>query len=305
VLVTEGSIRFKVASMNVRRHDWAQKRCGSWAEALEALSSWTKRHEPDVFCFQQLPHEFFHQVAAFLSMQMKAVRRSWSPDHDDGCAVMWNPMSFRLDAAQAFSLSSSPSQIGTRLISQLEPRAGQVVALNQADFVIRAASCHWEPSFSDQCLGVLAAAARGRSGEILAALLGPGFDLDEELATFSLKTRGMPSLIAGGFEEASGIGIGRSVLEDAGFRPLIGLEHLHDDIYASPAIKVLSILDTGGLDGDSPMLVEVEMRDRQDYGARVTRDPQPSDVERHLWPLDGDYSESDRVKPDDQKAGIK
>lgn len=279
--------------------------CGSWAEGLVALNAWHREHEPDVVCFQQLPHHLNSQLSGLFSMAVKGVSRSGNPDHDDGCAVFWNPNSFRHQLSLAFSFSSTPSQIGARLIGKLEPRAGQVVALFQGDFCVRIASCHWEPRHQDNELEILAAAARGRSGEILADLLGEGKDLADEAAAFSQRTKGMPSLIAGGFEEALDQGIGRSMLQDSGYQPLIGLEHVSDDLCASPACRLLNVLDDGGYEGERPMLVEVEIRDQQDFGAPVSGSPLPSDIERHRWPDEKDESEGEESKSRDVTVGIK
>lgn len=281
---TEESIRFTVATLSIRRHDWAEEQHGSWDDALTALSIWNSLHDPDIFCVQQLPTNLFKRFAAVLSMRRAGEPRSRMEGLDDGCLVLWNPIHLGLKAGRTFWFSHSPSLPGSRLPQMPEPRSGQVVSLQNDLFGLRVVSCHWEPNLVSDDEEALSDKARTWAGGLILNLLDKGIEHEPELTEFSDESRGMPSLICGGFEERPGRRHGRRLLEEATFRPAINMDDAVDEIYVSPGIRIVEVLDNGGPNGQRPMLVELEVRLNQDDGVESERGPLPANEEQNSWP---------------------
>lgn len=300
---TSDSLRFKAASLNLRRQQWALDGHGSWADALAALLAWRINHDPDLVCLQQVPADLFDSLAGILSMGSVRSARSRLEGWEDGCMVLWNPMSFELTAKEAFWVSSSPFLPGSTAFPDLEPRGGAAAALHHDGFHLRVVSTSWEP-YGASHISESKLSARIMAACVIKSLLGFGVKEDGDFQAFSMETLGMPSLIAGGFEELHGMKMGRTVLEQEGFTPVFNLSHSMDDLLASPGIKLLDILDGGGLNGQRPMLAEFEISDRQDYGVPVKGRPSPTDMERHEWPEEASKLSEEEAKTGELKAGI-
>lgn len=194
-------------------------------------------------------------------------------------------MSFRSGQKQTIWFSESPSLPGSKLFSMFEPRAAQATVLYNDIISIRAVSCQWEPISASGDEHELSRTARIWSANLIRTLLDKGIKDEPDLNRFSEETRGMPSLICGGFEERPGQESGRHLLELSSFLPAINMEIATDDLYTSPSIKLVEVIDAGGLMGQRPLLVEFELINKQDDGVEVSGKPVPSDEERHHWPV--------------------
>lgn len=301
---TSDSLRFKAATLNLRRQIWAVDGHGSWSEALASLRAWRTEHEPDIVCLQQAPADQFEMLAGTMSMRSVRSARSRLEGWEDGCLILWNPMSFALSAKEPFWVSNSPSLPGSVAFPELEPRGGVSAALHHEGFHLRVVSSGWEPDCATRILESKSS-ARIKAACVIKSLLGFGVEEDDGLQAFSQRTLGMPGLIAGGFEELLGLELGRAILEMEGFSPVFCLSYSTDDLLASPGIRLLDILDMGGLNGQRPMLAEFEISERQDYGVPVTGNSLPADSEGQSWPEVISNPCEEVEKADEVQAGIK
>lgn len=302
--MTSDSLRFKAASLNLRRQHWALDDHGSWADALASLLAWNKEHDADIVCLQQVPTDLFDSLGGILSMGSVRSARSRLEGWEDGCMVLWNPLSFELTAKESFWVSNSPSMPGSTAFPDLEPRGGAAAALHHEGYHLRVVSTSWEPDGATH-MSESKHSARIMAACVIKSLLGSGANEDSDFRAFSTETLGMPSLIAGGFEEVQGLKMGRAVLEQEGFAPVFNLSYSMDDVLSSPGIKLLEVLDSGGVNGSRPMLAEFEISERQDYGVPVRSDPPPVDFERHKWPEEELERPAETAKSDEPNAAIK